>query len=143
MKFILEAVEKVSETLNVVFVLHAPTEKSLQNYGLLEDFRRICIMMPMQEYLGFLILLKNSTFVMTDGGSIQEESYFLDIPCLVMRSETERKEGLGANIYLAEFNHDRVDWFLQNLPMLKRQNITLDNATYPSAKIVGYLVVYT
>jgi len=67
MHFIFETVQKVKKNFNVIFVLHSPTEKRLERYDLLEQFRQICSIMPMQEYFDFLHLLKESEFVMTDG----------------------------------------------------------------------------
>ena len=34
-------------------------------------------------------LLANSKFVMTDSGGIQEESAVLNVPCLILRDNTE------------------------------------------------------
>jgi len=41
-------------------------------------------------YLEFISLINNSCFVMTDSGGVQEETTFLNIPCLTLRTETER-----------------------------------------------------
>ena len=41
-------------------------------------------------YLGFLNLLLNATFGLTDSGGIQEETTFLQIPCIKLRENTER-----------------------------------------------------
>ena len=40
-------------------------------------------------YIEFMALLANSKFVMTDSGGIQEESGVLNVPCLVLRDNTE------------------------------------------------------
>ena len=48
-------------------------------------------------YVDFIKLVKDSKFVLTDSGGIQEETTVLFIPCLTMRDTTERpvtiKEG--------------------------------------------------
>jgi UDP-N-acetylglucosamine 2-epimerase (non-hydrolysing) len=41
-------------------------------------------------YLDFLSLLSASRVAITDSGGIQEETTFLRIPCLTLRSNTER-----------------------------------------------------
>ena len=41
-------------------------------------------------YLDFLKLQKESRFVLTDSGGIQEETTYLGIPCLTLRNNTER-----------------------------------------------------
>jgi UDP-N-acetylglucosamine 2-epimerase (non-hydrolysing) len=60
---------------------------------------------PRYTYFDFFALLQRSDFVVTDGGSIQEESSYLGVPCLLLRKATEREEGLGANVVLS--NYDR------------------------------------
>ncbi|MBW2993120.1 UDP-N-acetylglucosamine 2-epimerase, partial [Candidatus Woesearchaeota archaeon] len=51
-------------------------------------------------YIDFIKLLLNSKFVMTDSGGVQEESAILNVPCLILREETEwmRYVKLGKNI---------------------------------------------
>ncbi len=48
------------------------------------------------DYLPFLKLTKNSQYVVTDSGGMQEESSILKFPCLVWRTKTERPEALRA-----------------------------------------------
>ena len=53
-------------------------------------------------YLQFLHLVYKSTFVITDSGGIQEETTYLNIPCLTIRSNTERPETLKGTNKLIE-----------------------------------------
>jgi UDP-N-acetylglucosamine 2-epimerase (non-hydrolysing) len=41
-------------------------------------------------YCDFLHLMSRAAFVITDSGGIQEETTFLDVPCLTVRHNTER-----------------------------------------------------
>jgi UDP-N-acetylglucosamine 2-epimerase (non-hydrolysing) len=41
-------------------------------------------------YLDFIAVQKHATLVVTDSGGIQEETTFLGVPCLTVRSNTER-----------------------------------------------------
>ena len=41
-------------------------------------------------YLDFMHLVYNSQIVITDSGGIQEETCFLQIPCLTVRENTEK-----------------------------------------------------
>jgi UDP-N-acetylglucosamine 2-epimerase (non-hydrolysing) len=43
-----------------------------------------------QGYLNFLALEQNAALVITDSGGVQEETTYLDIPCLTIRPNTER-----------------------------------------------------
>jgi UDP-N-acetylglucosamine 2-epimerase (non-hydrolysing) len=49
-----------------------------------------CYFVPPMGYLDFLRLTQDSLFVMTDSGGIQEETTFLQVPCLTLRDNTER-----------------------------------------------------
>lgn len=51
-------------------------------------------LIPPQSYLEFINLMKNSYLILTDSGGIQEEAPSLNVPVLVMRDTTERKEAL-------------------------------------------------
>lgn len=53
-------------------------------------------LIPPQDYLAFVFLLKHSYIVLTDSGGIQEEAPSLGKPVLVMREVTERPEGVEA-----------------------------------------------
>ncbi len=46
-------------------------------------------------------MLQRAEYIVTDGGSNQEESFYLGKPCLLLRKETERHEGLGENVILS------------------------------------------
>jgi UDP-N-acetylglucosamine 2-epimerase (non-hydrolysing) len=51
-------------------------------------------LLPPQEYLPFVYLMKNSYLILTDSGGVQEEAPSLGKPVLVVRSSTERTEGI-------------------------------------------------
>lgn len=116
LEFILDIVAKVRQSRRIVFVMHDPTAKKLRDFNLLQRLKEydnveLLNLVPHNE---FLILLENADFVLTDGGSIQEESFYLDVPCLILRTETERDEGLGANAKICGFDKEIVSSFLNN-----------------------------
>ena len=55
-------------------------------------------------YLEFIALQKQATLVITDSGGIQEETTFLDVPCLTVRQNTERPVtvDLGTNVLVGQ-----------------------------------------
>lgn len=53
-------------------------------------------LIPPQEYLPFVHLMRRSHLILTDSGGVQEEAPSLGKPVLVMRETTERPEALGA-----------------------------------------------
>ena len=143
MNTVITFIEEIARQRRVLFVLHEPTRKRLERLNLLDRLQRNSRieMMPLQPYLKFLDLLAGADFAVTDGGSIQEECYSLNIPCLIMRAKTERMEGLGENAILAGFSRERFEDFLKALPGLKRRG-TDDMGFSPSSLLVDHLQRY-
>ncbi|QEG36024.1 UDP-2,3-diacetamido-2,3-dideoxy-D-glucuronate 2-epimerase [Bythopirellula goksoeyrii] len=82
----------ISSHIPLVFPVHPRTEQKLEQAGIrvkLEKAPNIHLMGPL-GYLPFLSLTSNSRVIVTDSGGLQEESTFLGIPCLTLRSNTER-----------------------------------------------------
>ena len=83
---------KVSEKIPLVFPVHPRTYKNIQAFGLQETidaFPNLYFIEPL-GYMQFINLVKHSMFVLTDSGGIQEETTYLNIPCLTVRLNTER-----------------------------------------------------
>jgi UDP-N-acetylglucosamine 2-epimerase (non-hydrolysing) len=75
----------------IVFPIHPRTVKQLNNYGLYEKISKVenVLLVPPVSYLDMLILEENSKKIITDSGGIQKEAYFLKVPCVTLRRETE------------------------------------------------------
>lgn len=85
-------IEEVSKTMKIVFPVHPRTLKNMDIFGLGENFRRnknLILTEPL-DYFSFQKLVKQSAFILTDSGGIQEESTYLQVPCLTLRPNTER-----------------------------------------------------
>jgi UDP-N-acetylglucosamine 2-epimerase (non-hydrolysing) len=63
----------------------------MEQFGLHINSGNILLVDP-QGYLEFNFLVKNSLGVITDSGGITEETTVLGIPCVTLRSSTERPE---------------------------------------------------
>ncbi len=133
-------VERIARERSVLFVLHAPTRQQLVRFDLFDGMRKneSIKTLPLQPYPVFVDLLSGADFVVTDGGSIQEEAYYLNVPCLILRAKTERMEGLGENAYLAAFDPERAEQFLRAFPKLRRRAI--DESLHPSGILVDHLL---
>jgi UDP-N-acetylglucosamine 2-epimerase (non-hydrolysing) len=83
------ALADVSQRLPVLFPVHPRTRERLRAAGADRGGRNLYLVDPV-GYLDFLALQKNAAVVITDSGGIQEETTFLSVPCLTMRSNTER-----------------------------------------------------
>lgn len=73
----------------IIFPAHPRTQHVLRNQNWKSD--AINLIEPM-SYLEFNFLVKHAAGVITDSGGVQEETTFLHIPCLTLRSNTERPE---------------------------------------------------
>ncbi|MFM2132868.1 MAG: hypothetical protein RL156_149 [Bacteroidota bacterium] len=115
LRMLLELFAEISSERDIVFPVHPRTRKKAEEFGLqplLELHPRIRLIEP-QGYISFLALMKNADYVMTDSGGIQEETTALGIPCLTLRTTTERPStvDLGTNILIpptAEAIHSEV-----------------------------------
>jgi len=78
--------------LPVIFVAHPRTIKNLAAFGLSEEFKSatgVTLLEPL-PYIQFMNIVTGSRMVITDSGGLQEETTYLDIPCLTLRENTER-----------------------------------------------------
>ena len=78
--------------LPVVFVAHPRTIKGLREFGLeaaLQDAPGLTLLEPM-PYKSFMNVVTGARVVITDSGGLQEETTYLNIPCLTLRENTER-----------------------------------------------------
>jgi UDP-N-acetylglucosamine 2-epimerase (non-hydrolysing) len=57
-------------------------------YG--NDYNKNVILTEPIGYIDFLSLTKNAELIITDSGGIQEESTYLGVQCLTVRTNTER-----------------------------------------------------
>jgi len=73
--------------LDIVFPVHPRTRTRIAQFGLTIDKLHLLDPVP---YIEFLALQRRATAVITDSGGIQEETTYLQVPCLTLRSNTER-----------------------------------------------------
>src|SRR4029453_8034298 len=97
------------------------TIASLERSGLTRHFdgtafRRV----PRLRFFDFVRVERRSSFVVTDSGGSQEECYYLDLPCLVHRAKTERREGLGENAVLSGMAAAGLGSFLADASRFRR-----------------------
>ena len=109
---ILTIVKNAVSFKTVVFALHPRTANNLENFGLTAELKGIdnLIVLPPQGYLQFLKLMDNASLIITDSGGIQEETTFLQVPCMTFRDSTERPVTveLGTNILMDDLNPKTV-----------------------------------
>jgi len=107
---ILEALAEIATEIPILFPAHPRTLERIKEFQLNhllvegEGVENGVILLPPLGYLDFVNLMKRASFVLTDSGGIQEETTFLNIPCLTLRENTERRItiNLGTNTLVGQ-----------------------------------------
>lgn len=85
--------ELASSGLPVVLPLHPRTKKALAIAGI--EVRNVKLTNPV-SYIDMLMLEKNARVILTDSGGVQKEAFFMGVPCVTLRDETEWVETVEA-----------------------------------------------
>lgn len=82
----LSAVQRMND-VSVIIPLHPRTRAALLKHRILTGHLHL---VPPQGYLEMMNLVFNCGVLITDSGGLQEESSYLGVPCITIRTETER-----------------------------------------------------
>ena len=131
--------------INAIWPLHDNTEYYLKRYKLMDKIKEMknIKVTPLVDYFNFIFLIANCKYLVTDGGSIQEESLVFKKPCVLLREKTERQEGLSTGInFLTKLNY----WYSKKIINdIENNKIKVHNFENPygkegvSKKIIEYL----
>jgi UDP-N-acetylglucosamine 2-epimerase (non-hydrolysing) len=95
----------LAETWPIVFPVHPRTAVRLRAAGHWEALaaRNVILREPL-GYLEFLGLMDSAAAILTDSGGIQEESLALGVPCVTLRTTTERPVTVeaGGNVLIGD-----------------------------------------
>lgn len=129
-------------SMKCVLVMHDISAPFIQEFRdrMGSIFTTRVIPMKLLPYTDFMHILSGAEFIVTDGGSNQEESYYMGKPCLLIRKNTERIEGLGANVELSRLDLHVVKYFLTHYIKYRRPKVQMSDS--PSNIIVNYLIKY-
>jgi len=136
---IIPCLRDISKKHKLVITLHPTTRerlKKLNLYDKLDQDERI-ILHERSDFIDWINVCNEAEFVISDGGSNQEELSYLGVPTILFREETEREEGLGENVILSKFNKQVIDEFITNYKDYRRK--PLFERVSPSKRIVDYL----
>jgi UDP-GlcNAc3NAcA epimerase len=89
---ILDALEQISATIcPVLLPLHPRTQTRLDAIGWKPE--SLTVVGPL-SYFDMLLLEGRACMILTDSGGVQKEAYFMRVPCITLREETEWLETL-------------------------------------------------
>jgi len=104
LKGLVKLMNSLSIHKKIIFPVHPRTAKNLEKFGLKEKINENIIITDPIGYIDFINLLENSDLILTDSGGIQEESTYLGVQCITLRTTTERPSTIeeGTNLLVGE-----------------------------------------
>lgn len=99
---ICEAIREIitrNRDVEVIYPVHLNPNVTKTAKRILYGQDRIHLIEPL-DYGSFVLLMQRAFLILTDSGGIQEEAPYLGKPVLVLRSETERPEGVDCGSVL-------------------------------------------
>lgn len=119
LKDIIRIIKDACQHKQVIFAIHPRTSNNMARFGLMDELEGIegLKLIGPQGYLEFLHLMDNAALIITDSGGIQEETTYLQVPCMTFRDSTERPitVELGTNFLMADLNPITVKSQLENI----------------------------
>lgn len=139
LEVILETLDLLSKNNRIVFVLFEATREVLEENWLLEKIynNKNLIIRPRLPYAEFCFLMKKAKFIVTDGGSNQEELAHIGNPTLIMRGETERTDGIWKNIIISKFDKTIIQDFSENF---QKYDFSGEDQGSPTKIIVHFII---
>jgi UDP-N-acetylglucosamine 2-epimerase (non-hydrolysing) len=106
----------LAKDFHIIFTLHPTTRERLRTLGLYQklDSNPNITLHERFGFVDWINLCTKAEFVITDGGSNQEELSYLGVPTLLFRNETERREGLEQNVVISKFDKAIIASFIRN-----------------------------
>ncbi len=93
----LKEIAQVRKDVRIIYPVHLNPNVQKPVNEILKGIPNIYLIDPL-EYEPFIFLMNQSYLILTDSGGVQEEAPSLGKPVLVMRTTTERPEGIEAGI---------------------------------------------
>lgn len=108
---IFKSLNQIAKKYKVIFPIHPRTNKNLKKVKLKLN-KNIFLLKPL-GYFDFINLMKSSKCIITDSGTVQEESAILNKPNIIARLRTERPETVesGSSIISGVYAPDIIQSF--------------------------------
>jgi len=137
---VVELIEMAATRIKLIFVMHKPTVRALNKYHLYARIKENenIELVPRMDYFSFISLVGKAEFLISDGGSNQEECFYLGKPVLLLRDASERQEGIGENCVISHYDREIVKKFLISYESLSRDKRVMSSS--PSSNVVDFCV---
>lgn len=114
---ILPILKDIAQQQPLIFTLHPTTRERLRALGLYAQLSNQpgITLHERFNFTDWIRICSQARFVITDGGSNQQELSYLGVPSLLFRDVSESQEGLGRNIVLSKFDPQVIRHFLTHL----------------------------
>ncbi len=123
----------------VRLVLHEPTRAVLADGNYLDRLSGAGVeLVQLAPHGEFIDMLARAPYVVTDGGSIQEECALLGVPTLLWRDRSERPNGIGDNVVVSRYREDVIRAFLAD-PQRYRRTPVLPEVS-PARQMLPHLL---
>ena len=97
----------------IIMPLHPRTKEKIKRYGI-KTSENVRITEP-AGYVDMIKLMGDAEIILTDSGGVQKESYYMKVPCITLRNETEWVETVqsGWNV-LTGTNKNKIKNAVEN-----------------------------
>jgi len=138
-KAVINQIIAQSKNIHCLFIIHGNTLQTLKSLSLYEKVsnKKNITLMERVPYLSFMKILDKAECLITDGGSNQEEAYYLGLPIFILREHTERTEGLNENVVLGGKNLQALKRFFFDYKKYRKPKQL--SSSSPSKIIVDFL----
>ncbi len=86
---LIDGFSAVAQAIPIVLPLYPRTSHALERTGIRGKMSKRMYLIDPVGYLDMVMLEKNAVLIATDSGGVQKEAFFLRVPCVTLRDETE------------------------------------------------------
>ncbi len=146
LELLVESINAVAEKYNmpIIFSTHPRTQKKIDSGDIV--FNPLVKIMKPLGFADYIKLQENAFCVISDSGTITEESSLLGFPAITVRQAHERPEGMDeGTVIMSNLDKDSV---LRSIDVVTSQNIRMSvvddyNNDILAAKVVRIILSYT
>lgn len=132
--------EIAKKGIQVVFPVHPRTRKKIRGDSSLRAHCSGFSLLDPVPYLDMLRLEQHAQFILTDSGGVQKEAFWLNVPCLTVRNETEWVETLEARAnVLVGYDRGKALRAVDHLPRARRDSGEIYGDGHAAERIIRVL----